>query len=538
VKAYQFPLNKNWTLQGIKHNLTASICIQKEGTMSATALHNLHPNVEKTVVVNDLRSALELLAQHENQLITTDEPVDPLAELAGVYRYVGARGTCMRPTKLGPAMLFNKVKGYDDFRVLIGLLCSRKRVGLLLGAAPEKLGFLLKDSVATPIPPIVIPQSQAQCQEVVHLASEPGFDIRTLLPAPTNTEEDAGPYFTMGMVYASDPETGESDVTIHRICVQNKDELSIYFVPGRHIDAFRQKAEAAGKALPISISIGVDPAIEIGACFEPPTTPLGFNELDIAGSLRKRAVELVDCLSVPNARAIANAEVVIEGEILPNVRVREDQNSNTGKAMPEFPGYTGDAKPALPVIKVKAVTHRRNPILQTVIGPSEEHVNMAGLPTEASILTMVERAMPGFLQNVFAHTAGGGKYLAVLQVKKRKPTDEGMQRQAALLAFSAFSELKHVILVDEDVDLFDTDDVLWAMQTRYQGDVSTVFIPGVRCHPLDPSSTPAFSPSIRFPGVACKTIFDCTVPYALKEHFQRCKFKEVDVKRFIPGFVQ
>lgn len=151
----------------------------------------------KTVVVNDLRSALELLAQHENELISTDEPVDPLAELSGVYRYVGARGTCMRPTKLGPAMMFNKVKGYPDFRVLIGLLCSRKRVGLLLGADPAKLGFLLKDSVATPIPPVIIPQSEAVCQEVVHLATDPGFDIRTLLPAPTNTEEDAGPYFTM-----------------------------------------------------------------------------------------------------------------------------------------------------------------------------------------------------------------------------------------------------------------------------------------------------------------------------------------------------
>jgi 4-hydroxy-3-polyprenylbenzoate decarboxylase len=492
----------------------------------------------KTVVVNDLRSALALLAQHENELISTDEPVDPVAELSGVYRYVGARGTCMRPTKLGPAMLFNKVKGYPDVRVLIGLLCSRKRVGLLLGAEPAKLGFLLKDSVATPIAPVIIPQSRAVCQEVVHMATDPGFDIRTLLPAPTNTEEDAGPYFTMGMVYASDPETGESDVTIHRICVQGSDRLSIYFVLGRHIDTFRRKAEAAGKALPISISIGVDPAIEIGSCFEPPTTPIGFDELTVAGSLRKRPVELVNCISVKNARAIANAEVVIEGEILPNVRVREDQNTNTGKAMPEFPGYTGDAKPDLPVMKVTAVTHRRHPILQTVIGSSEEHVNMAGLPTEASILTMVERAMPGFLQNVFAHTSGGGKYLAVMQVKKTRPSDEGMQRQAALLAFSAFSELKHVILVDEDVDLFDTDDVLWAMQTRYQGDVSTVFIPGVRCHPLDPSSTPEFSPSIRSVGIACKTIFDCTVPYALKGQFARCKFKEVDVKRFIPGFVQ
>lgn len=147
---------------------------------------------------------------------------------------------------------------------------------------------MLKDSVANPIAPIVIPRDQAVCQEVIHLATDPDFDILKILPAPTNTPEDAGPYFTLGMCYAADPETGEHDVTIHRLCVQSKDEISMYFVPGRHLDTFRQKAEAAGKALPISISIGVDPAIEIGACFEPPTTPLGFDELSIAGSLRNQ----------------------------------------------------------------------------------------------------------------------------------------------------------------------------------------------------------------------------------------------------------
>jgi 4-hydroxy-3-polyprenylbenzoate decarboxylase len=442
----------------------------------------------------------------------------------------------MRPTrKNGPAMMFNNVKGYPDFRVAIGLVGSRKRVGHLLGCEPERLGFLLKDAVQNPIAPIEVGAEKAQCQEVVHLASDPDFDLRTLLPAPTNTEEDSGPYFTMGMCYASDPETGESDITIHRLCVQSRDELSMWLTPGRHIDAFRMKAEAAGKPLPISISIGVDPAIEIAACFEPPTTPQGYDELQVAGAIRGRPVELTRCLTI-SERAIAHAEVVIEGELLPNVRVREDQNTNTGKAMPEFPGYTGESKNALPVIKVKAVTHRINPILQTTVGPSEEHVNMAGIPTEASILDMVGRAMPGKLLNVFAHTSGGGKFLAVMQFKKSAPVDEGRQRQAALLAFSAFPELKHVILVDEDVDIFDTDDVLWAMQTRYQGDVSTVFIPGVRCHPLDPSQTPEFSHTIRQVGSSCKTIFDCTVPFNLKSHFQRSKFMDVDVKRFLPDF--
>lgn len=384
----------------------------------------------KNVEVNDLRSALELLESIPGQFVETDVEVDPNAELSGVYRHVGAGGT-----------------------------------------------------VEHPVTPVVIPNEQAKCQEVVHLATEEGFDIRKLLPAPTNTPEDAGPYITLGMCYASNPKTGESDVTIHRMCLQSKDEISIFLMPGaRHIGYFRELAEAAGEPLPISVSIGVDPAIEIASCFEPPTTPLGYDELQAAGAIRNKPVELVQCLTI-NERAIANAEYVIEGEILPNVRVREDQNSNTGKAMPEFPGYCGPANPELPIIKVKAITTRKNPIMQ---------------------------------------------------FKKTMPSDEGRQRQAALLAFSAFAELKHVILVDEDVDIFDINDVMWAMTTRFQADVELITIPGVQCHPLDPSNNPAYHPEIRERGVACKAIFDCTVPFDQKERFQRAQFMDVDPKHWLP----
>ena len=489
-----------------------------------------------TKEVIDLRSALELLESIPGQMVHTDVEVDPSAELAGVYRYVGAGGTVARPTKTGPAMTFENVKGHPGAKVVIGLLASRKRVGYLLNSKPEKLGFMMRDAVKNAIAPVVVDKAKAQCQEVVHLATDEGFDIRKLIPAPTNTPEDAGAYVTLGMCYASDVETGESDVTIHRLCLQSKDEISMFFTPGaRHLGAFREKAEALGKPLPISISIGVDPAIEIASCFEPPTTPLGFNELSIAGAIRGKAVELAPCVTI-DEKCIANAEYVIEGELLVGARVREDQNSNTGKAMPEFPGYTGPANAELPVIKVKAVTHRVNPIMQTCIGPSEEHVSMAGIPTEASILDMVERAMPGRVQNVYAHSSGGGKFIAVIQFKKTVPSDEGRQRQAALLAFSAFPELKQVILVDEDVDIFDTNDVLWAMTTRMQADVDIVTIPGVRCHPLDPSNDPACSWSIRDHGIACKTIYDATIPFNQKARFQRAKFMEVDVKKFLPDF--
>ena len=480
--------------------------------------------------VYDLRSAIELLQTLPGEYLETDVEVNPVAELSGVYRHIGAGGTVKRPTKLGPAMMFNSIKGFKGARCIIGVFASRKRVAALLGVAPERLGWHMRDAVNNLIAPVMV--DNAPCQEEVYRATDPEFDLRTLIPAPTNTPEDAGPYITMGLVYGADPENGDEDVTIHRLCIQGKDEISMWLTPGRHLDAFRIKAEKAGKPMPVTINIGLDPALYVASCFEPPTTPQGLNELAIAGGLRGKPVQMVKSVAV-NAKSIAHAEIVIEGELLPDVRCREDQNSNSGKAMPEFPGYTGPAHPALPVIKVKAVTTRKRPIMQTCIGPSEEHVTLAGIPTEASILDLVERSMPGRVHNVYAHSSGGGKFMAVMQFEKTSPADEGRQRQAALSAFAAYTELKNVIVVDEDVDIFDTDDVLFALNTRFQGDVDIINIPGVRCHPLDPSQEPGMSPSITQRGMTCKTIFDCTVPFSQKNRFQRAKFLEVDHTRFL-----
>ena len=123
--------------------------------------------------------------------------------------------------------------------------------------------------------------------------------------------------------------------------------------------------------------------------------------------------------------------------------------------------------------------------------------------------------------------------MIILQCKKTVHTDEGKQRQAGLLAFASFSELKHVILVDDDVDIFDTDDVLWALNTRFQGDRDIITIPGVRCHPLDPSASHDYSVLIPDTGVSCKLILDCTVPFRLKERFKRAEFLEVDHTKWL-----
>jgi 4-hydroxy-3-polyprenylbenzoate decarboxylase len=475
---------------------------------------------------------MERLKRFPGQLIETNHPVDPNGELAGVYKRVGAGGTVARPTQLGPAMLFNSVKGYPGSRVLVGLMASRKRVGILLDSPPRELTQRMADACKNAQAPVQVMPAEAKCQQVIHRADDADFDLRKILPAPTNTDQDAGPFFCLGLVLASDPELG-TDVTIHRLCVQGKDEMSIFFAPGRHIDMFRQRAEAAGRPFPISVNMGLDPAIYLAACFEAPTTPLGYDELAIAGGLRNAPVGLVDCVTVPQ-KAIAHAEVVIEGYIVPGKTVAEDQNTRTGRAMPEFTGYHGAANPSLPVIRVTAITTRKNPILQTLVGPGEEHVNLVGIPTEASIFNALRDAMPGFVTQVYAHSAGGGKFLAVLQCNKQSALDDGRARQAALLAFGVYSELKNIILVDTDVDIFDSNDVLWAMQTRLQGDRDILVIPAVSCHVLDPSQTPDYNPSLPAKGTTAKTIFDATAPFHLKEKFERAGFRDVDPRPFAP----
>ncbi|WP_107660742.1 UbiD family decarboxylase [Nocardia suismassiliense] len=482
--------------------------------------------------ITDLRSALDRLRRFPGQLLETDHPVDPAAQLAGVYKRIGAGGTVQRPTRLGPAMIFNNLTGYPGSRVLVGLMASRERVGILLDTPARRLTQRMADAIGAAQGPVFVGPDQAPCQEVVHRADDPDFDLRTLLPAPTNTPQDAGPYFCLGLVLGSDPDLG-TDVTIHRLCVQGRDEMTIFFAPGRHIDEFRRRAEEAGRPFPISVNMGLDPAIPIGATFEAPTTPLGYDELAIAGGLRGRPVELADCVSVEQ-KAIARAEIVIEGYILPDVRMAEDCNTHTGHAMPEFPGYDGPANPALPVIKVTAVTTRRDPILQTLVGPGEEHTSLAGIPTEASIFNALHAAMPGFVPEVYAHTAGGGKFLAILACDKKSAFDDGRAHQAALVAFGVYSELKNIILVDTDVDIFDTDDVLWAMQTRMQGDIDIITIPGVAGHVLDPSQHPGYNPALPAKGTTAKTIFDATAPYHLRESFERAQFLDVDPRPYAP----
>ena len=171
--------------------------------------------------------------------------------------------------------------------------------------------------------------------------------------------------------------------------------------------------------------------------------------------------------------------------------------------------------------------HARQPHHGELHRPSHEHVSHGRYPHRGFHLQDVETAIPGRLLNVHAAPCGGGKFVAIMQFKKSSKNDEGRQRNAAMLAFSAFSELKHVILVDEDVDIFDMSDVMWAMTTRFQADVTSSPSPAATATCSTRPTTPRSILDSRA-WHRCKAIFDCTVPFDLKKNFIRSQFMEID----------
>ena len=481
--------------------------------------------------IYDFRSALKVLQEIPGEYEEISQPADLDAQMIGYYQSRGARGTSRRPTKLGPMMMFTNVKDRPGARVAIGVMGTRERVGHLLGEPAEKLPHFYNKCLDQLVDPVEVPSEQALCHEEVHLASDPDFDLFKLLPVPRTTPTDAGPYITMGLCYASDPDNrADRNAAVHRMCIVGKDEMVIGFGGYRHMGVFRDKAFAKGKNFPLSINIGLDPALYLASSFEPPTTPLGFDEMTIAGAMRGRPVELTRCVSI-DEYCVANAEIVIEGELIPNAQVKEDINTGTGRGLPEFPGYSGPAR-ACPLFKVTAVTFRKNPILQTCIGSSEEHVNMAGIPNEASALAYADKAVPGLVRNVYCPPSGCGKFNAVVQVKKKSPADEGKERHAALGILGVLPETKNLFLVDDDVDIFDPYDVEWALTTRFRPDLDLIQIPGVRCHIGDPTEKQTYDPTLRENGIGTKCIYDATAPVKLKDSFWRPEFMSVDEADF------
>lgn len=378
------------------------------------------------------------------------------------------------------ASLFPQPGGHPG-TIVSGLVSSRAWMAEALGTTQDRLVAHFQQAAAQPLP--WHERNSAPAQEVVH---REGLDILKLLPVPTLNEHDSGPYISAGLMISRDPETGLQNVAILRCQISGPDRIGVLVLP-RHTDNFYRKAEAQGRGLEVALVVGVDPACLLAS---QAIVPLGHDELEIAGALTGQPLDVVKCLT-NGVRVPANAEIVIEGRLLPEIREPEGPFG-------EFPQYYGE-RAKRHVMQVDAVTHRRDPIFHMIVGGGLEHLLLGAIPREATILATLQRSFPG-VEDVHLSLGGVGRYHLYVRLRK---TQEGEAKNVLLGAFAAHYDIKHAVVVDTDVDIYDPQEVEWAVSTRFQADRDLVVIPHAQGSKLDPSGRE---------GVGAKMGLDATVP--------------------------
>jgi 2,5-furandicarboxylate decarboxylase 1 len=364
--------------------------------------------------------------------------------------------------------------------VVSGLTSDRGWMAEAMGVAPSALLPHFQRAAANPVPSREV--TEAPVQEVVH--SE--VDLARILPLPTHNEHDSGAYITAGLLISRNPRNGIQNVSIHRLQLNGPDRLGVLLLP-RHAMAYLHMAEEAGADLEVAVVVGVDPMTLLAS---QAIAPLDTDELEIAGALHGAPLPVVRCRT--NAvRVPAEAEIVIEGRVLREAREEEGPFG-------EFPQYYGE-RALRHVIKVDAVTHRRNPIFHTIVGGGLEHLLLGGIPREATLLTHLQRSFPS-VRDVHLSKGGVCRYHLVVQMEKRS---EGEAKNVILGAFGGHYDIKQVVVVDMDVDIHDPREVEWAIATRFQADRDLVVVADSQCSKLDPSTRD---------GVGAKMGLDATIP--------------------------
>ena len=344
------------------------------------------------------------------RLATIDQAVALEHELAAIAKRLD-----------GTQAAFFARPGGHRVPVVSGFMSRRAWIAEALGVDESQLLARFSDAAEHPLASRLVPRDEAPCQEVVHTKN---IDLHALLPIPTHSEHDNGPYITAGLVIARNPRTGVQNVSINRIQVHAADRMAILLLP-RHLHAFQKAAEAAGDALDVAVAIGVDPLTMLAS---QAISPIDSDELEIAGALHGAPLPVAKCVS-NGVHVPAFAEIVIEGRILPNVREMEGPFG-------EFPKYYS-AQEAREVIEVTAVTHRTNPIFHTIVPAEMEHLLLGAIPREATLLAHLQRSHPN-VKDVHLSVGGVCRYHLWVQFEKKR---EGEAKNVILCAFGAHYDI-------------------------------------------------------------------------------------------------
>ena len=414
-----------------------------------------------------------------------------------------------------PMLLFDQIKDYPaSYRVASNLISHPRRAALCVGMQPDiskpemVLGWKKLLADVKPIPPVQVTDGPI----FENSFTDDKVDLN-IFPTPRWHELDGGRYIgTACCVITRDPDEGWVNIGIYRIQIHDDKTLGLYVSPGHHARIMREKYWARGKACPVAITFGQDPLLWLTAG---QSIPFGVSEYDYAGYLRGAPVETVlgpiTGLPIP-----ATAEIAIEGEAPP-----PDEETRVEGPFGEWHGYYGHGARVEPVLRVKAVYHRNDPILAGS-PPMRPPILTFGVPIgAAAIWNYLEKADIPDVRGVWCFcggsAAGGGAPFVVVSVKQRY---NGHAQQAALAALACRAGNYHgrfIVVVDEDVDPSDLGEVVWAMSTRCDPKTAMNVIDGCWSTPLDPVITPEKKDAGEF--ISSRAVINACRPYSWIDRF-------------------
>jgi 2,5-furandicarboxylate decarboxylase 1 len=462
----------------------------------------------------DLRSYLdELIAARPNAVMVVDDEVDPEFEAAAIVHRMKND-----PEFPGfPAVLFRNVKG-SPMPMLMNLHATFDRIALSIetdvhGMVPE---FAKREGNATA--PREVTREEAPVQEVILRDDE--IDLTKLLPLQMHQELDAGKYITSAAAFARDPDSGRVNAGIYRHQLQGPRQIGFMSNPAHHAAYILRSRRERGERMEVALAIGHHPAMLMGAVSQ--LAGIG-GETEAIGGLLGEPLDVVKAVSV-DLMVPARAEIVIEGFIDTDPE-KVQQEGPFG----EYPLYYTGSGPQ-PYIQVTAVSMRRDPIYVDVFNSHDEHLVLGAVPRMGSIYRRVKAVVPSV--TAVNLPLMGIRSALFISIKKRV---EGEPKMAAVTALSVDPILKHVWLVDDDIDVYDNDQVLWAMTTRFQADRDMIVMPNFVGGHLNPV-TYGWHREEKGP-METKVIFDCTKPAPPIPFPPRCEVPRAVVERVDPASV-
>lgn len=453
-------------------------------------------------MTKDLRSFIqEWEGRSPGDLIRIKEEVSPKFQVSGVLLKLEKENRY-------PVVIFEKVlnlKGkVAPFQVITNLFASRERSAFAVGTNPRRVAQEFAEREAARIPPVKVPKPQAPVKELVKKGKE--VDLYDM-PVLTHHTHDSGPFITGGIVICKDPDAGFYNMAFQRLEIKGERKTGIYLYKASHNGFIYRKYERMNQPMPVAIAIGHHPAVGIGS---QSTMAFGEDDYQLIGGLLGEPLELTasetwgEDFLVP-----ARAEIVLEGYVPPHLLEPE-------APFGEFTGYYGP-QVENPIIEYTAMTCRRDPYYHDVFVGHPDNNLPGGFALEAGIYRALKPVIPGVM-NVHLPLSACCRFNAYVQIKKELE-GEGISAVAALPVKHG---VKHIIVVDDDIDIFDDKEVLWAIATRTQWDKDVRIIPGMKGVGLDPSSVA---------GISAKVVIDATRPVPPATFAERLDLPEEAFKK-------